>query len=281
MVYFKGYDLSESQGTLTTQHWEMMAKDGCKFVIVECGIGNDGISSSYHTYMSGAKSVNIIAVPYHFVYILPTSSAHPNRDPESQAVLHYSYCQSNACIDVEWPTSDKWAEFGIPSGSAGAAFIRDWVMRYLAKYEQLCGGEPWVYTYPSFAGQIDFPAEIANYPLWIASYEPSPAAIAPWGNAWSCWQQNGGTNGVKLPNGAPVDTDVVMSMDVFNTLLSPSPTSLPTSFTPVITPLVEPVSAPWVTPTPEPDVVPAPAIVATSGGWQVFASFFAWLFNKG
>ena len=263
-----GFDLSSSQGVLTAQHWATIAASGCKFVFIECGIGNDGLSSTYHTYMAAAKSVGLIAIPYHFCYILPNAAGHINRSPEDQAILHYSYCQSNAAIDIEWPTSDKWAEFGIPAGAAGAAFIRDWTMRYLAKYAALCGATPLVYTYPSYAQQMAFPAEIANYPLWIASYEPTPTIPAPW-KSWSVWQTNGGTNGVRLPNGSAVDQDCVESLDVFNSLLGVQPTPAP-----IVAPTPDPVAV-----VPEPVSTPVIEKPLPTNFWQSFVEGLSKLFG--
>jgi GH25 family lysozyme M1 (1,4-beta-N-acetylmuramidase) len=262
--YIQGLDISAAQGDLTPQNWKAIVASGVQFVFVECGIGNDGISDTYQTYMAAAKSAGLVAIPYHFIYALPTDTIHANRNPEDQATLHYGYCGCNAAIDLEYPTPAEYINYSIPPGAAGNAFVNEWIVAYMAKYKSLCGGTPWIYTYPNFAQEAEFAAfspSLADYPLWLASYETPPEIPAPW-SSYVCIQYSGG--GGKLPTGIPVDQDQVVSLSVFDSLLdvstpspiSPNPVPVPA---PVSTPIPAPVPVPKPVPAPSPTPVPIPA----------------------
>jgi GH25 family lysozyme M1 (1,4-beta-N-acetylmuramidase) len=246
-------DLSSAQGTISASDWAKLAAQGIGAAFIQCGIGNDGKSGSYETFVAGAKSVGILTIPYHFLYIgLPTNPAHPNRDPVSQAKLHANYCNNlPACIDVEYMTTGDFAKFGLPAGDAGAKICCQWLEQYLDTYESETGVVPWVYTYPNYAQSMNFPvnfSSIAKYPLWVASYEPTPTIPAPWSN-FVAWQYSGGSG--HLPSGAPVDQDSVDSLDVFASLgvSVGSPVAIPVDVAPVVATVVEPTSIPDVSPT--------------------------------
>jgi lysozyme len=268
-----GYDLSVSQGTITPANWQTMYDLGCRFVIVECGLGNDHPNLAYYNEcVAGAKAVGIVVVPYHFLYAgFPVDGIHANRDAISQAKLHASYCGNKpACIDVEYPTLADFVKFGIPAGEAGKKQVCAWLKLYLTTYQSITGVVPWVYTYPDYASadEMNFVAyfpEISQYPLWIASYASSPTIPAPWKN-WVCWQDSGGT-AAKLPNGAPVDVDYVLSMDVFSSLLGTTAILVPTA-PPAPIPAPPPIATTVNAPTP-----------AALNFWQSFAAFWAKLFG--
>jgi GH25 family lysozyme M1 (1,4-beta-N-acetylmuramidase) len=178
------------------------------FAILECGIGNDGKSSVYEANKSGCVNAGMSILPYHFLYCLPTDPNHPNRDPESQAILHYSYCNSKACADLEFPVVGDWNKWGI----SNTAFFEDWVNRYQEKYKSLCGEYCILYTYPYFMQSINNPASFAKYKLWIASYAATPTIPTPWQD-YVMWQYS--SHGT-LVNGAPVDLDSISDLSIFS-----------------------------------------------------------------
>jgi GH25 family lysozyme M1 (1,4-beta-N-acetylmuramidase) len=203
---YQGIDVSSVQGAID---FNTVAAAGIQFVICKNYQGNDGADPTYTTNITNAANAGLAVASYNFVYPLPTDPNHPNRDPVGQANLHFNSTKTNlVCIDIEWPSPQDFLHWGI-----NGQFISDWTLQYLETYTQLAGKQPLVYTYPYFAGAVNFSSQINQYGLWIASYVPNqPVIPAPW-TSYVIWQSSGGT--YKLPSGAPCDYDVAADISMF------------------------------------------------------------------
>ena len=244
----KGIDVSIIQGNID---WSALAASGIQFCIIRCGVGNSGIDSNYIKNVAGAQAAGLKVAAYNFLYPLPPQAGNPSRDPVAQAQMHAKAAGSVSviCCDLEWPTQPDWAKWG-----CSAAQIGEWTVAYLQAYQSLTGITPLVYTYPDFARQVNLPAAVGNYPLWIASYEPTPNIPKPWTD-WAIWQTTGG--GGKLPNGAPVDTDVARDLSLWQA-------AAPVAPAPVFVPPAMPVEIPAPVAPPPAPVAPAPAPTPSS-----------------
>ena len=242
MSYISGIDVSSVQGS--NINWNAVAASGIEFVIAKCYQGNSGADPYYSSNIAGATAAGLKTACYHFVYPLPTNAAEPNRDPIGQANLHFNASQGQiAFIDCEWPAPQDFLKWGITP-----AFVNTWVLAYLTEYSRLSAPRsPIVYTYPYWANYVKFDQSITQYPLWIASYVPTPAIPAPWSD-WVVWQTTGG--GGHLPSGAPVDTDVVKDLSLWESAVI-TPTS---AVDPVVNEPNPP--APIIIPTPNTVVSP-------------------------
>lgn len=204
--YIKGIDVSSVQGVID---WPSVKASGVEFAICKNYQGNGGQDPNYMHNITGASAAGLQVATYNFVYPLPDTGGHPNRNPVDQAKLHFAATKTGiVAADLEWPATQDWTKWG-----CSASQINDWCLQYLETYKTLMGAFPLVYTYPYWAKAVNFSAEIAQYPLWVASYEPAPAPIAPWGDNWVIWQNTGGTE--HLPNGVPVDTDLVKDLSLW------------------------------------------------------------------
>jgi lysozyme len=207
--YPQGLDISVVQGTVD---YVALKNSGIQFCIFRCGVGNSGIDRMYAQNVANAQAAGLLVGCYHFVYPLPTIPSQPLRDPTAQAQYHANAAGSVpvVCCDLEWPATTDWAKWG-----CSAPQIVQWTIDYLAAYEQITGIRPLVYTYPNFAQSINLPASFGQeYKLWIASYASTPFIPAPWTD-WVMWQNSGGTT-THLPNGCPVDTDVVKDLSLWS-----------------------------------------------------------------
>jgi lysozyme len=254
----RGVDISVIQGTVD---FNALAASGVQFVVIRCGVGNGGIDIDYTTNVAKATAAGLKVMAYHFVYPLPTTTAQPLRDPVKQAQYHFNAAQGQlAACDLEWPTQADWAKWGCT-----ASQINQWALTYLAEYSRLSGQPMIVYTYPNFAQTVGLTSDFAQYPLWIASYEPTPAIPHPWTD-WVLWQTTGG--GGHLPNGAPVDTDLAKDL---------SPWGAPA--VPVAQP--QPIPPPVLIPIPPPAPVPAPAppvqVAGASGIGGLISGVLNWI----
>lgn len=204
-------DLSSVQGGLTISDVRVLVQRGTRGLIFKCGNGNNGKDPYFGPNLATAKlgGPSLVLGCYHFAYPLADDTLHPNRNPEDQALLHYSQSQGlgglvgelTPTLDLEWPTPEQWGHWNVD-----AAFIRDWALRYGKKMRDLVNRERiLLYSYPWFLQKLAPSVEFLDvFELWIASYSTSPIQAAPWAG-WSMWQTSGG--GGILPDGAPVDTD--------------------------------------------------------------------------
>lgn len=240
-----GVDISAIQGNV---NFPSLAASGIKFVICRCGVGNNGIDADFARNVAGARAAGLQVMAYHFVFPLPTTASQPLRDPVKQAQYHFNAAGPNilAACDFEWPEPQNWAQWGCT-----AAQIKQWCLAYLTEYERLTNQKMVIYTYPYFAQALKLDPAFAQYPLWIASYEPSPAIPHPWVD-WVLWQYGSGGN-YKLPNGVPVDVDYAKDLSLWSSMPTP----------PVVAPVVNHQPDPPIVVPPPPPVPPAPVPVPT------------------
>lgn len=260
-----GVDISVIQGKVD---FVALAASGIQFVIIRCGVGNGGIDSLYASNVAAAKAAGLKVMAYHFVYPLPPLASQPLRDPVKQAQYHFKAAQGElAACDYEWPTPDQWAKWGCT-----ASQMNQWCLAYLQEYERLSGQKMAVYTYPYFAQSLNLPADFAQYPLWIASYETNPTIPHPWTD-WVLWQTTGG--GGHLPvSDAAVDTDVAKDLSLWDAVPVPAPIVIP-AHQPDPTPVPLPPPPPVVAPAP----LPVPPVVSNNMGilvsiWNAVSNFF-------
>jgi len=210
MAYIPGIDLSSVQGPISAQDFATMKARGSRFAVAKCGNGNNAQPDpDALVYAPRARAAGFVFGLYHFLYVgLPTDPGHPNRDPEGQATLHWAQeekiWQPGDLItfgDAEWPRPENWARW-----QTSQAYAREWLLRYRDKYVTLSGRTLGFYFDEGFMRAVKPSAEYASSPAWIASWAPYVAPIFPW-PGWSIWQTSGG--GGRLPDGAPVDTDVI------------------------------------------------------------------------
>jgi GH25 family lysozyme M1 (1,4-beta-N-acetylmuramidase) len=208
---FPGIDISSAQGNLTQDDWATIAKS-FSFALLECGIGNDGMSSVYAANKGYASNVGMKVMPYHFLYCLPDDGVHLNRDPVGQANLHFSYSPGKCCADLEFPVKADWAQWDVPN----AAFIEDWVNAYMEQMKTLSGSYPILYCYPYYLSTINNPASFAQYSKWLALYASNgqgmPAQTPDFWDNWVIWQS---ANNGRLPNGTTVDLDLCQGLYIF------------------------------------------------------------------
>jgi lysozyme len=204
--FYKGYDISVIQGTV---QFDLLAQQGTKFIISRCAVGNSGTDINYTKNIAGTKNAGMLPMAYNFAFPLPPLASQPTRDPVVQAQLHFKAAAGElASLDLEWPVENDWKKWGCSANQ-----IVEWTLTYLQEYERLSGKKIPIYTYPNFMQTIGNPAQFADYPLWIASYQAnSPMIPKPW-NSYVLWQNSGGT--AKLPNGVNVDTDLAIDLSLW------------------------------------------------------------------
>lgn len=260
-------DISIVQGQVD---FKALKNSGVEFVIIRCGVGNNGIDAKYTTNVAKAKAAGLKVMAYHFIFPLPPLASQPLRDPIKQAQYHFNAAQGElAACDYEWPEPQDRVKWGCTADQ-----MNQWCLDYLQEYERLSGRKMVIYTYPYFAYTGNFPPAFAQYPLWIASYATSPSIPHPW-TSYVLWQNTGG--GGRLPTtGVPVDTDLAKDLSLWDTVVNPPPVEVLPIHQP--DPLPVPLTLPTIVITGDP---PPPPVVKPSAKpgfllyvWQEFMKFF-------
>jgi GH25 family lysozyme M1 (1,4-beta-N-acetylmuramidase) len=207
-----GVDLSSAQSGLTQDHFATMSQS-MSFCIIQNYIGNDGQSANYNQFKSYAVNAGLKVLPYNFVYCFPDAAGHINRSGADQAKLHYSTCNSIACLDLEFPVVGDWPKWNVPDGY----FIVDWINEYQETYKSLSGEYCILYSYPDYLSNLGDISSFAAYKLWLARYDitaPLPPIPSPWtSNDLVLWQYS---NSGVLPNGVVVDQDYCFDFSIFD-----------------------------------------------------------------
>lgn len=250
---YKGCDISSVQEHV---NFAWLKAQGFEFVVSKCYTGNDadGKDPFYTTNIAQTKANGMLAACYQFIYPLPNAPGHPNRDPVSQANMHFNASGGElAAIDLEWPAPEDFSKWGCSPSQ-----LQDWILKYLECYTQLSGQKPIVYTYPYWSKAVGFSSDFAQYPLWIASYEPTPQIPSPWSD-WVIWQTSGGGL-LTLPNGIKTDTDMAKDLSWWN-VAAPTQTIQPA---PIVIQTPQPtIPDTVVTPDPTPVTATVPAASST------------------
>ena len=239
----QGIDVSSVQDGLTAAEWAALKARGIRFAMIKCGNGNNGHDPRFQSNLTGARAAGVVVGCYHVPFPLPATPAHADRDPLAQARAHFAACAglgSNkgdlpAACDLEYPAPEKW---GSPLVNVDGAPVvtRDSVVEfceaYLTEYERLQGRPMLLYSYPWFLRGLKPPAAWVKHPLWIANYDPRLAPEPPWAG-YAMWQTSGGGS-MRLPDGAPVDTDAIADEATLAALLGvpPVPSTVPPSAPP-------------------------------------------------
>src|SRR5579864_9557685 len=97
----RGLDVSAAQGRVD---WGCVAGMGCRFAIIKCKQGNDGIDPRFAENVAGAKAAGLLVGAYHFAYPLP------KLDPRAQARAFFEASSLGnragelpPALDLEWP----------------------------------------------------------------------------------------------------------------------------------------------------------------------------------
>lgn len=195
----RGIDASSVQGLLNI---DKLDADGCKFLIHKCKQGNDGKDAFFERNIAAAMAKGWTVGAYHFMYPLP------HLDPVAQAEGFFAASSVGAAygdlppaLDLEWPDPDAgWKKWGCTANQ-----INDFARACAERVTQLFGRRPMIYIYPYFAQKLSAAstAWLAEYPLWIASYQTKPTIPKPWTD-WAIWQYDG-NGGARMPGGGDAD----------------------------------------------------------------------------
>lgn len=226
----RGVDVSVVQGIVP---WDRVKAEGCDFAIMRCAVGNEPRGDvRFAENVARATAAGLVVGGYCFVFPLP------HLDARAQARHHVRLLERLGAIegelapiaDLEWPPREEWK--AQPDGTKALAYpwrrwgcsagqIAEWCLTYLDEAHRLTGLHWGRYTYRYWAACVGVgdhpefdrgPLVLADY--WASGRVPTPEEVAglrplaPWPAPTII--QHDGNGGLRLPNGADADFNVLI-----------------------------------------------------------------------
>jgi GH25 family lysozyme M1 (1,4-beta-N-acetylmuramidase) len=191
----EGLDVYSGTGTVD---WSMVASSGRQFVFIKATQGNYDTQSTFPTQWSGALAAHILRSPYHFFD--GTIDGVVQADWFLAEVTSAGGLQVGdlpPMLDIECPTSsdesetEAGCEYTGDSGWVATTTLQERILDWLERVQQATGLTPIIYSYPSWFASVDLTTSaLADYPLFIATYDTCADVPPPWTSA-VFWQYSG------------------------------------------------------------------------------------------
>jgi GH25 family lysozyme M1 (1,4-beta-N-acetylmuramidase) len=198
-------------GNLTVA-WHSVYNVGRRFAFVKASQGDYNRQTTFRENWFNTHDAGVRVSPYHFF--------DPSIDGVKQAqhfldiVADAGGIQADdlpAMLDIECPTSSVQAqaspncEYPGNSGFAPSATIQSRIFDWLNTVEAATGKKPIIYSYVSWFASVGVTNNaLADYPLYIASYNPCATIPAPW-TSTVFWQYS--ASGTVMGISGQVDED--------------------------------------------------------------------------
>lgn len=181
----RGVDVSHHNGSVD---WNAVAAAGISFCFLKATEGVDFVDPTFKNNVVEAKAAGLLVGAYHFF--------HAGDAPSDQSDL---FLKTIDGVQLDLPPVLDW-EQGDPNPNQ-ASLAEVWLQNVAKK----TGKTPIIYSYSAFLEGLKLDSRWRVFPLWIASYEPSPHIILPW-VTYLFWQtsESGTLPGVR----GGFDTDV-------------------------------------------------------------------------
>lgn len=223
----KGTDMASIQGVRPESEWRKLQEIGVRFAILRSVVGNETWNdTAARGNAERARAQGIEAWPYIFLYPLPHLSPEKEADAFVRRLEGMRMLGGPVSVDAEWPPREEWKKnadgtktltFPWRKWGCSAPQIRDWLARFLARFEGLTGRLAILYSYRYWLRSIEahLLPELALRPLWLADYGlagqwPTREQVArvraepPWDKIAII--QHDGDGGLRLPDSG-IDAD--------------------------------------------------------------------------
>jgi len=178
----RGLDVSNWQGAID---WPRVAAQGLSFAYVKATEGTTFCDPYFSENTKGATDAGLAVGAYHFFRAQSTGEAFAEAEFFLKQTEGFRLSLPPA-LDIEIPPT------GDPAAFQGAVVA--WLEYVSARTPRTAV----VYSYPAFITQYLDDPRIAEYPLWIASWDRMPTGtIGAW-EKWAFWQYtcSGSLNGI-------------------------------------------------------------------------------------
>ncbi|MFT3694975.1 MAG: GH25 family lysozyme [Kofleriaceae bacterium] len=184
----EGIDVFNGQGAID---WSMVSSSGRGFAFIKATQGTYNKQTTFPTNWTNAQTNAVKRSPYHFFDGTNDGVAQANAFLEAvTAAGGLGSGDLPAMLDIECPTSATEAntqsncEYTGDSGWVDTATLNQRIFDWLDTVEAATGRKPIIYSYPSWFADVKVTdSRLADYPLFIASYNSCATIPAPWTTA--------------------------------------------------------------------------------------------------
>ena len=157
--------------------WQAVAASGQSFAFIKASEGTGYTNPYFSSDTAKAAAAGVTPGSYH--YAKPGST-----DPRAEA-RHYAATLATGVQPSLPPTLDLEE-----SGGLNPEQLKNWVRDWIDEIKILTGRDPIIYTYHNFwINDMANTTEFAEYPLWLAYYNPTLPSEIPGGwNEVTFWQ---------------------------------------------------------------------------------------------
>ncbi|MDR0271003.1 glycoside hydrolase family 25 protein [Paenibacillus sp.] len=183
----QGIDVSHWQGNID---WRKVAASGISFAFIKAT--QNSMDPQFLANVKGAKAAGMMIGAYHYM----DDSVTTVDKALAAAQVFYKAIQAAGgpgVFDLPFVL-----DYESNKNKLMSATITAIAKAFLVETHRLTGGEPMLYTYPSFIGNF---SGLIGYPLWIARYSSQVPVDASGWKHWDFWQYSDGKVGGTLPSG--------------------------------------------------------------------------------
>jgi MYXO-CTERM domain-containing protein len=193
----EGVDVYSGDGAID---WTKLAASGRRFAFIKATQGNYDVQSTFGSDWSGALAAGVLRSPYHFFDGTIDGVTQANSFlAELTAVGGLAVGDLPPMLDIECPTastqsaSSSDCEYTGSSGWVPPATLSNEIFDWLDTVQQATNTTPILYSYVSWFSDVELTdPRLADYPLFIASYNACATVPAPWPAA-TFWQYSATT----------------------------------------------------------------------------------------
>jgi MYXO-CTERM domain-containing protein len=207
----EGVDVYSGTGAID---WAKLAASGRHFAFIKATQGNYDTQSTFGSDWSGALAAGVLRSPYHFFDGTIDGVTQANSFlAELTAAGGLAVGDLPPMLDIECPTASTQAassancEYTGDSGWVAPATLQQRIFDWLDTVHTATGTMPILYSYVSWFADVQVTdSMLADYPLFIASYNSCATVPAPW-TAATFWQYSATGTVPGVPGTGDVDED--------------------------------------------------------------------------
>lgn len=205
----EGVDIYDGTGTID---WAMVKASGRSFAFIKATQGDYNKQTKFAANWAAASAAGVARSPYHFF--------DGTKDGKAQAQFFLDAIAAGGglqvgdlppMLDIECPTastqaaSESGCEYAGNSGWVDPATLKQRIFDFLDVVEAQTGQKAILYSYVSWFAAVKLTDDkLADYPLYVASYNSCATIPAPWTSA-VFWQYSATTKVPGIANAGDVD----------------------------------------------------------------------------
>jgi GH25 family lysozyme M1 (1,4-beta-N-acetylmuramidase) len=179
----RGLDVSAFQHTGLPINWELLAKQGIRFVAVKVSEGTYYVNPYFRSDARAAAAAGLAMLPY--VFANPSRAGGAATANFAVVTMGRERGRLPLVVDLENDPYKKAAEcYGLRVPATIA-----WIARFIARVKALTGKYPVIYTTATWWQQCtESTGHFRRDQLWLAAFDGTPPAVpSPWRH-WTFWQ---------------------------------------------------------------------------------------------